>query len=75
MTRTNVYPFRNSLHLKRRPTEEELASIPLAMAGEFELTDRELNAMRKEIYKINHDGIRKFRTLREGKLVMVWRIK
>lgn len=72
---TNVYPFRNSLKLKRRPTEEELASIPLAMAGEFELDEKELRQMRTEIYKINHDGIRRFRTLREGKLVMVWRIK
>lgn len=57
------------------PSEAELASIPLASAGEFELSEKEAMQMRREIYRINRDGIRRFRTMRDGPYIMVWRIK
>jgi hypothetical protein len=67
--------FLHGLKLNRVPTAAELDMIPLARAGEFELNEKEIRQTRTEIYKINHDGIRRFRTLREGPLLMVWRIK
>ena len=63
------------LHFKRVPTESELMSIPVAQAGEFELSDKELRRLRQHVYAINRDGIRRFRTMKDGPLVMVWRIK
>lgn len=57
------------------PSEAQINAIPLAKAGEFELTEREMRLTRQRIYGINKDGIRKYRTIREGTLLMVWRIK
>jgi hypothetical protein len=57
------------------PTAEELATIPLASACKFELSEKEAKQMRSEIYKINRDGIRRFHTMRDGPFIMVWRIK
>lgn len=57
------------------PSAEELATIPLASAGEFELSEKEAQEMRREIYRINKDGIRRYRTMRDGPYIMVWRIK
>jgi hypothetical protein len=71
---SNIRLLRN-IHLNRRPTMAELEMIPLATAGEFELNEKETRQMRAEIYKINKDGIRRFRTLRDGPMIMVWRIK
>jgi len=42
---------------------------------EFELSDKELGSMRRHLYAINRDAIRRYRTLREGRIVLVWRIK
>lgn len=57
------------------PSAEELATIPLASAGEFELSEREVKQLRAEVYRINRDGIRRYRTMKDGPFVMVWRIK
>lgn len=57
------------------PTDQQIALIPLARAGEFELSDKEIRLTRQRIYGINKDGIRKYRTIREGPILMVWRIK
>lgn len=59
----------------RLPTATELAAIPLADAGEFELPDKEVARLRRHIYAVNRDGIRRFRTLRDDRLILVWRIK
>ena len=64
-----------ALRLQRLPTPDELDRIPLAQAGEFELRDKEISKLRRHLYAVNRDGIRRFRTLKEGPLVMVWRIK
>lgn len=58
----------------RLPSEQELASIPAAIGAEFDLSEKEIRTLRSHIYKINHDGIRRYRTMREGSLVLVWRI-
>ena len=60
---------------KGMPTEAQLASIPRAHAGEYELTDKEVKTLRSRIYAINKDGICGYRTLRQGPYLMVWRVK
>ena len=57
------------------PTEAQINAIPLAYPGVYELGDREMNKTRSYIYSINKDGIRRYRTMREGTLLFVWRIK
>lgn len=68
-----------SIHGRRRlyrlPTNDELANIKLVDITEFELSDKELRQLRTHLYAINRDGIRRYRTLREGTVVLVWRIK
>lgn len=62
---------------RRMPTDDEILSISRAASGEYELTDKECKTLRSRIYSINkhnHAGFR-FRTLREGRLLMVWRIR
>ena len=56
-------------------TEQHIADIPLSTSGEFDLNDREAKAARRFIYSVNRDGIRRYRTQREGRLLFVWRIK
>ena len=60
---------------KRLPSEEEISNIPLVHVAEFELPEDEVRTLRRHLYAVNKDGIRRFRTLREASLVLVWRIK
>lgn len=76
--RNNVVRLPAGLHgrpLKRMPTLGELEQIPRADTGEYELNEYETGRVRRLIYGINKDGIRKFRTMREGTILRVWRIK
>lgn len=57
------------------PSAAQLDSIPLVDVAEFELSDKEVRTLRAHLYAVNKDGIRRFRTLREHNLVLVWRIK
>lgn len=57
------------------PTEQQVNSIPLARPGVYELSDKEMAATRRFLYGINKDNIRRYRTMREGPLLFVWRIK
>lgn len=57
------------------PNEAQIKKIPLARAGEFELSDKETRTLRSRLYAINKDGIRKYRTTREAPYTLVWRIK
>jgi hypothetical protein len=57
------------------PTAEELSAIPLVHVAEFELSEKETRQLRAHLYAVNKDGIRRYRTLREFNLVLVWRIK
>lgn len=62
-------------HFSVMPSERQLASIPVAAIHEYELSEREVRQLRSHIYKINKDGIRRYRTLREDHYLMVWRLK
>lgn len=59
------------------PTEDTIASIPLARAGEYELSNLEAAKLRRLIYKMNKSHVRgwRWRTLRDGDYLLVWRIK
>lgn len=57
------------------PSIAELNTIPLARAGEYELTDAEVRRTRRLLYSLNKQGDRKYRTQREFPYLLVWRIK
>jgi hypothetical protein len=57
------------------PSSQDLARIPLARHGEYQLSPKEVVKTRQFIYGINKDGIRRYRTILEGGILMVWRIK
>lgn len=57
------------------PTRAIIDQIPLAKAGEYELSEREARTLRTRLYAINKDGIRRYRTVRDGPHILVWRIK
>lgn len=63
------------IHYDRLPSADELALIPAAIGAEFDLSEKEVGTLRRHIYAINKDGIRRYRTMRDGRLVLVWRIK
>lgn len=56
------------------PTLSQLEAIPTAAVGQFELTEKETRTLRSRLYSMNKVGWRKYRTMREGELVYVWRI-
>lgn len=62
--------------LKRMPSLGEIEAIPLARAGEYELSDKEVRRLRSRIYSVNANNAagRRYRTLRDGPLLLVWRI-
>lgn len=64
---------------KPRPVEAGIISrieaLPAAVMGEFEVSDKEARRIRAFLYSINKDQIRRYRTQREGSLLLVWRIK
>jgi hypothetical protein len=60
---------------KRQPSIYDLQRLPIARSGEFDLSDREAAQTRRLIYSINKQGKFRYRTLREGSLLQVWRIK
>lgn len=73
----------NTHHLPRKParivgmpSEDDLFRIPLARAGEYDLSDQECKRVRSRIYSLNKDNAagRRWRTLRQGTLLMVWRV-
>jgi hypothetical protein len=41
---------------------------------ELELNDKETRTLRSRLYAINKDGIRKYRTIRERGMLVIWRI-
>ena len=59
------------------PTESDIYRIPLASAGEYELSDREIKTLRLRIYALNKNHVYgwRWRTLREGPRLIVWRVK
>ena len=71
--------FTDVAHLPVRtvPTDQDINAIPLARAGEYELSDRECKKLRSRIYSLNKGNAagRRWRTLRDGPILLVWRIK
>jgi len=57
------------------PTVVDLAAIPLSTSGEFELNEKEVRQTRYLIYSINKQGMFRYRTMRDGRYLQVWRIK
>ena len=59
------------------PTDDTIAAIPLARAGEYELSTIETKKLRSLIYKMNKNHVHgwRWRTLRESNYLLVWRIK
>lgn len=61
----------------RTPTDDRILSIPLARCGEFDLNTQEMERTRRLIYSLNKSHVKgwRWRTMREGDLLLVWRIK
>jgi hypothetical protein len=59
------------------PSSQDIFKIPLATAGEFELSDKEAARLRSQIYSLNKHHVHgwRWRTLRNGPLLLVWRVK
>jgi hypothetical protein len=57
------------------PSVTDLHSLPIARSGEFELSDKETKQTRRLIYSINKQGKFRYRTMREGRFLQVWRLK
>lgn len=57
------------------PTQAQIDAIRLTRGSEFELNEREAKVLRSRLYAINKDGIRRYRTMREGQYIIVWRIQ
>jgi hypothetical protein len=57
------------------PSQQQIDAIPKARCGEFELNDKEAQTLRSRLYSINKDGIRRYRTMRDGPYIVVWRMK
>lgn len=72
----SVVPMRKPV-LAMMPTEQDLNRIPLSRAGEYELSDTEMKTLRSRIYSLNKNNAanRRWRTMREGSILMVWRIR
>jgi hypothetical protein len=60
---------------RSQPSVWDLERMPVAHSGEFELSDFETKQTRRLIYSINKQGRFRYRTLREGRFLQVWRIK
>jgi len=75
----NSGPMRQiaGMKVKTSYSEHDIMSIPLARAGEYELSDVETRRLRSFVYSLNRNNAagRRWRTLRDGKLLLVWRIR
>jgi hypothetical protein len=62
--------------MSQPPTEHEVWTLPLARAGVYELSDKEVKTLRGRIYSLNKNNAanRRWRTLRDGPYLLVWRI-
>lgn len=65
-----------SHNISQMPTEGEIMRIPKARAGEYQLSDKEVKTLRSRIYSLNKNNAagRRWRTMKDGDLLLVWRI-
>lgn len=75
-------PGKFKVGLERKKPQEQgyinnILDIAVASRGEYDVNDREAQRIRAQIYWINKNHPRgyRFRTMREGTLLMVWRIQ
>lgn len=61
----------------RDPTLANIVQIPRAAQGEYELGNKEIETVRRRLYDINKHNVAgyRFKTMREGNLLLVWRIR
>lgn len=57
------------------PSLSVLDSMQVAKTYEYEMDDKEAKTFRARLYAINKDGIRRYRTMRDGPYLVVWRMK
>lgn len=57
------------------PTDSGFMKMRKAAAMELELNEKETQQVRSRLYAINKDGICRFRTFRDGNILVVWRFK
>lgn len=59
------------------PTLADIIRIERAAQGEYELDERSINTIRRRLYDINKHNVAgfRFKTMREGRLLLVWRVK
>jgi hypothetical protein len=68
--------FKPAFRRRKLPTEEDLAAIPAARMGQFQLTDAEVKVARRMIYQRNKDWYRtgvRYGTRREFPYLYVMR--
>jgi hypothetical protein len=55
---------------------DKVQRLPKANTGEFELSDAEAKTLRSRIYSLNKDNAAgwRWRTMRDGRFLLVWRI-
>lgn len=57
------------------PNLSVVDKLRVARSLEFEMNDREARTFRSRLYAINKDGIRRYRTMRDGSYIVIWRLK
>lgn len=79
MTKTNIVKLKTGTTNANYvgPNDNEIMNIPLARAGEYELSDYECKQVRRRIYALNKENGRgwRWRTMRDFPFLLVWRIK
>lgn len=63
------------INFKHASMMAAIDSQPIAASNEFELNDKEAGKLRRLLYGINKDQIRRYRTMRDGNMIVVWRLK
>lgn len=63
--------------LRVAPSDRDIMRIPVARAGEYELSEKEIKLVRSRIYSLNKNNAAgwRWRTMRDGNILLVWRIK
>lgn len=59
------------------PTLADIVQIPRAAQGEYEMPLKDIETIRRRLYDINKHNVAgfRFKTMREGNLLLVWRIR
>lgn len=61
--------------IRRKPTQADIDAVEVINAAVFEMRKDEIAEFRRELYRINKDGIRRYKTLLDHNQLLVWRLK